>query len=90
MKQDRKLKEWNYFVYKIITCPIRADILDVYSKLEKCIMVLANLVIICVKTWYLCKEHLMNSSVLSWSDCVEQLYVNFCESNICKVCEAIS
>ena len=42
---------------KIITCPIRADILDVYSKLEKWIVVLADPVEICVMAWYLCKGH---------------------------------
>ncbi len=49
LNRTTKLKERNYFVYKIITCPIRADILDVYSKLEKCIVVLANLTKNCVK-----------------------------------------
>ena len=41
-KQDSGIQGKNYFVYKIITCPIRADILDVYSKLKNWIVVLAN------------------------------------------------
>ena len=47
----------NYFVYKTITCPIRADILDVYSNLKNWIVVLVDLAVICVKEWYLCKGH---------------------------------
>jgi hypothetical protein len=31
VKQENGIEEKDYFVYKIITCPIRADILDVYS-----------------------------------------------------------
>ena len=79
--------QWNW--RKGLTCPIRADILDVYSKLEKCIVVLDDLETICVKEWYLCKGNLVNPSALSWRNCVEPLYVNFCGSDICEVCEAI-
>ena len=57
MKQDNGIEGKDYFVYKIITCPIRVDILDVYSKFEKWIMVLADPVEICEKAWYLCKGH---------------------------------
>ena len=77
MKQDNKIEGKNYTIYKIITCPIRAEILDVYSKLEKCIMVLADLAEICVKSLYLYKGHLANSSVLSCNCYVKQLDVNF-------------
>ena len=38
-----ELKERNYFLYKIITYLIRADILDVYSKLENDIVVLDDI-----------------------------------------------
>ena len=59
VKHDSEMERKIYFVYKIITCPIRANILDIYSKLEKCIMVLANLSIIYGKaSWYLSKGHL--------------------------------
>ena len=81
-----ELKERNFFVYKIISCPIRVDILDVYSNLEKCIMVLANLASIYVKAWYLCKGNLVNSNVVvEFKYCnsyVEKLYEIFCESDI--------
>ena len=63
VKQDRRIKGKNYPIYKIITCPIRANILDVYSKLEKWFFVLANPKEICVKEWYLCKEHFVIRSV---------------------------
>ena len=49
-----KLRKRNCFVYKRITCPVWDDILDVYSKLEKCIMVLADLAEIFIMAWYLC------------------------------------
>ena len=35
MKQDNIIEGNNCFVYKTTTCPIRSDILDVYSNLEK-------------------------------------------------------
>ena len=65
VKQDSGIEGKDYFVYKIITCPIRADILDVYSKLEKYITVLADLAAICVKAWYLCKGYFAIRSELS-------------------------
>ena len=52
-------------------------------------MVLAELAKIYVKEQYLCKGHLANLNVEVVICCVEQLYVNFCESDICKVYEAI-
>ena len=42
MVQDNEIETKNCFVYKTITCPIRAGILDVYSNLEKWIVVLAD------------------------------------------------
>ena len=47
VKQDSEIEGKNCFVYKIITCPIRADILDVYSRLEKWFVALANPAKIC-------------------------------------------
>ena len=57
MKRDSGIEGKDYFVYKIITCPIRANILDVCFKLKIYIMVLTDLVIFFVKAWYLCKGH---------------------------------
>ena len=80
MKQDNGIEEKDYFVYKIITCLIRFDILDVYSKLEKWIGVLVDLAKICVKAWYLCKEHFCD--VKMWScKCKWYIFVVF----ICKI-----
>ena len=45
VKYDNKIEGKNCFIYKIITCPIRANILDVYSNLEKWIVVLADPVV---------------------------------------------
>ena len=56
-KQNSGIEGKYYFVYKIISYPIRADILDGYSKLEKWIVVLADTATICVKAWYLYKGH---------------------------------
>ena len=56
VKQNSGIKGRNYFIYKLITWPNRANILDVYSKLENYIVVLANLETICEKAWYLCKD----------------------------------
>ena len=70
VKHDNKIKGKDYFVYKIITFPIRADIVDVYSKLENCIVVLGDLVVICEKAWYLCKRISCNKkSVVLVSKC---------------------
>ena len=80
-----ELRERNYFVYKIITYPIRGNILYVNSKLEKCIIVLVDLAKICVMAWYLCKGHLAMRSGIAMRNCVEQLYENFCECVICEV-----
>ena len=63
MKQDNRIKGKNCFVYKIITCPIRDDIVNVYSKLEKLFLVLADLEQICEKAWYLCKWYFSIRSV---------------------------
>ena len=42
MKHDKGIEGKNYFGGKTITSPIRDDILDVYSNLEKWIVLLAN------------------------------------------------
>ena len=72
MVQDNRIEGKNCFVYKTITYPIRAYILDVYSNLEKWIVVLADQEVIYVKAWYLCKGLLAIRRVQSW--CI--MYVN--------------
>ena len=84
--QDDKIKGKNCFVYKTITCPIRANILDVYSNLVKWIVILADLVVIYVKAWYLCRGLLVMRSVLMCACEVMQSEQNFLKAVYAKFC----
>ena len=66
MKQGSRIEGKNCVVYKIISYPFRANILDVYFNLENWYVVLADPTSIWVKAWYLCKGLLEIRSVVSW------------------------
>ena len=86
-KQDSRIEGNNCFVYKIITCPIMANILDIYSNLEKWIVVLTNSNL-CKDMVFMQRTSCDRKHAILRDDVImnyELWWANFCESNICKV-----